>query len=248
MIKSRSTVVTPYSAVNETGENIPASRVFFPMTEQSGVSVTDVKSGVIYTPQTSIQFDNSIDAIYLEDSVAPAVQGNFPSFGTNVIVAMYAGRMSTGAVYNTRFAIGNTASATDASIGLSNLTKLHMAVQDGTNTFGLSSFPATQAALTDGMDFMILGYFQPGVECVVTAYNLANNSVVATTGSVSLAAVTMGSVTPVSKMRAQGAWCYGAAYFAFASLPSDLVTMALWTAANWKNGHKKLYPGYIGRS
>lgn len=252
-------VVTPYSAIRETGANVPCLKHFFPMTERSGLTIADTKGGCVWKPP-SIAFDSTLGTVYsgMLDSDSPTLleRGTWYPFGTQSLLIMYAGRLTSGTY--ARFSIGDingTLPLTATGFGLSD-GPFHTAL--GTN-FPIPAVTArryispTESIGTThtGKDVIVVSKYIPGVSLSCVGYNAVTGAtlITANTTNVGVGYVTdVGVLTPDACMRVFGVKFYGAAYFSFSSFPSDIDTQCLWMGARWVSGDRSISPKLIGVS
>lgn len=140
--------VVPYSAVGETGENVPALKHFFPMSERTGTIITDTKGGCVWDVAAGgriFEFDRGNTpsptvslCMGLGEAPIDLASGTWHPFSsTKTVIAMHVGRKifpPDGDTSQTRFAIGDVNGivyAAPAGMGFANSPAWHTSVSTG---------------------------------------------------------------------------------------------------------------------
>lgn len=237
---------------------------FFRCLDTDG-SMRDSAGGVVWKPSTAtITYDSDLKALSTDmanDATPESVTGEFATWdAASACVVVIACRMTDGTAF--RFALGDTNEPDGVGgIGVTAST-LHFALgPKGNFARAYVSEPAEfiagrydMTSENDGNDVVITCVYEPGSNVTrlsiydIDTYDWATQS---TPGAGQKIGINLDTTDaddigvnwkPGNKMRFANMQVYGAAYFEFSSVPSDLDAAVRWMSAEWKRGNRFLYP------
>ena len=265
------TILSAYPQDGTLAKRTPALKHFFPCNEISGNVLHDIIGGVSvdFAPTgKSLVFDSTDKSIgysgFYTDNPIP-ISGAWAqcTAGKSALIMYSAKRdISQGSTNKPRIAIGDLnglAGTNLAGIGLADGLFWH-AVYGDVNSSYLDVSVSPSASIDDAITAKYgsvtaakyLGYlkYTPTTVNTYQARTLDDNSMLVsanTVGVISPQTSNVATFTPAPYFRFGGLRLYGYAIYIFSSgLPSDIEAGVNWNAANWANGLRDSYPGWVG--
>ena len=251
-----SNTIRPYSAIQETGANVPCLKHFFRCHETSGVIWSDSKGGVVIRPtaiEDSLAFDTTLKTVDptmftsspLNAGAWATCPAGYSILNFAVVRTTHSGDPVPGSgLYDAfRMPVGIGASSdgiTSAIYGVGT----HLLVGDGIASTRPNEPTPGSVTIANGTDCMIREIYIPGVTIEMKAYTTSGALITSLSGVPDAA---IGAITPGLRSRPSGAKFYGWAVFYFKNgIPPDIDAITKWMMASWMAGKRFICPSLIG--
>lgn len=254
-MKSKAKNITPFSGVRDTGSQTSTLKHFFRCTETSGTILRDDVGGCVWDVSAggfTLTFSSSLGAVRTSmisgSNPVPLASGSWITMSASKQYLFMAACRPFGTI-TSRISIGDINNllsyASPAGWGMADAHSSVGLYNDVTHVWTTTDAVKKFSVDANGIDMIMYSYFTPATGVTYLGKKISD----ATTVIQGVQEAGGGDPTPFvinPCMRTEGVDIYGIAIYEFSSQPDNLLSGIYWNAANWKNGNRYSYPGWIG--